>query len=326
MVETQRPTAGGSLFTRYPGNPILTPQDWPYPVNAVFNPGATTLGDGGPTLLLVRVEDRRGISHLTVARSPDGKSNWVVEPRPALAPHPDFPEEAWGVEDPRVVWLEEEGAYAVTYVSFSRRWPVVSLATTRDFVTFRRWGALLPPDDKDAALFPRKIRGRYALLHRPTIRGEAHVWLSFSPDLRHWGEHQVLLETRPGWWDSHRIGIGPPPLETPEGWLVIYHGVRSTVSGSLYRVGLALLDLEDPTRVLRRTDEWVFGPHEPYERVGDVPGVTFPCGAVVDRAGGELRMYYGAADSTVALATACLDDLLACLRESPPVQDGKGGR
>ncbi len=300
------------LFRRHPNNPILKPEMWPYPVNAVFNPGATKVN--GQTLLLVRVEDMRGFSHLTLARSADGFTNWKIDPHPTLQADPTIHEEQWGVEDPRIVWLEEEQTFAITYVSFSAGGPVVSLTTTRDFRVFCAYGCLLPPEDKDAALFPRKFKGRYALIHRPIIRGEAHIWLSFSPDLKYWGEHTILLPTRPGHWDHHRVGLGPPPIETPEGWLVIYHGVRITASGSLYRVGLALLDLENPARVIRRSDRWVFGPHADYEYIGDVPGVTFPSGAIVDSATGELRMYYGAADKTVAVATAKLDDLLEFLK------------
>ncbi len=303
------------LFRRYEGNPILTPADWPYPVNAVFNPGA--IEHEGETLLLVRVEDLRGFSHLTLARSRDGRTNWRIEPQPTLEPDPRYKEECWGIEDPRIVWLADHKQYAITYVSFSRGGPLISLALTRDFRHFERIGPLLPPEDKDASLFPRRIRDRYVLLHRPIIRGEAHIWISTSPDLRYWGEHQVLIPARPGWWDSHRVGLGPPPIETPEGWLIIYHGVRVTASGSLYRVGLALLDLDYPWRVIRRTENWVFAPQEDYERRGDVPGVVFPTGAIVEREMRQLRLYYGAADTTICLALAALDEVLEYLKRCP---------
>jgi len=303
------------LFRRYEGNPILTPADWPYPANAVFNPGA--IEHAGETLLLVRVEDLRGFSHLTLARSRDGRTNWRIEPHPTLEPDPRYKEECWGIEDPRIVWLADQEQYAITYVSFSRGGPLISLALTRDFRQFERIGPLLPPEDKDASLFPRRIRDRYVLLHRPIIRGEAHIWISTSPALRYWGEHQILIPARPGWWDSHRVGLGPPPIETPEGWLLIYHGVRVTASGSLYRVGLALLDLDYPWRVICRTENWVFAPQEEYERRGDVPGVVFPTGAIVERETGRLRLYYGAADTTVCLAVAELDNVLEYVKRCP---------
>ncbi|MDI3317898.1 MAG: glycosidase [Bacillota bacterium] len=303
------------LFRRHPANPLLTADRWPYPVNAVFNPAAVEVD--GETLLLVRVEDLRGFSHLTVARSRNGVDEWRIDPQPTLYPDPRHQEEVWGLEDPRAVWLAEEGAWAVTYVSFSRGGPVVSLALTRDFRNFERRGMLVPPEDKDAALLPRRVGDRWALIHRPVIRSEAHIWISFSRDLRYWGDHQILLPARPGWWDSARVGLGAPPVETPEGWLLIYHGVRLTASGSLYRVGLALLDLEEPTRVLRRSDEWVMSPRQDYERSGDVPGVIFPTGAVWDRASDQLRLYYGAGDDKVALATATMSEVLAYLRSCP---------
>jgi predicted GH43/DUF377 family glycosyl hydrolase/transposase-like protein len=219
------------LFHRYPGNPILTAGDWPYPANSVFNPGATRFND--EVLLLVRVEDFQGLSHLTVARSPGGRSGWRVDPEPTLLPDPlRHPEEFWGIEDPRIVFLEEEGLYAVTYVAYSRGGPLVALATTSDFKTFHRLGPILPPEDKDASLFPRRFRGRWAMIHRPmpTSPGaRPNIWISFSPDLRHWGDHTVIIEARPGsWWDSDRVGLGPQPIETPEGWLILYHGVRQT--------------------------------------------------------------------------------------------------
>ncbi len=302
------------LLRRYEGNPILTTADWPYPANSVFNAGATLLRSG-ETLLLVRVEDRRGISHLTVARSRDGITNWQIDPQPTLRPDPEhYPEEVWGIEDPRITWIEELGCYAITYTSFSTSGPLVSLALTSDFRHFERRGVIMPPEDKDAALFPKRFDGRWALIHRPistypTLR--ANIWISFSPDLKHWGDHTVLLEARQGaWWDATKIGLSPPPIETPEGWLIIYHGVRMTPAGCLYRLGLALLDLEDPRHVIRRSDEWIFGPDAPYERVGDVADVVFPCGAILDPRTGELRLYYGAADTSIALAIGHISEIL----------------
>jgi len=308
------------LFTRFGGNPILSAERWPYPANSTFNPGAVQ--HNGETCLLVRIEDMRGYSHLTFARSRDGITNWQIDEEPTLEPDPACNEEQWGIEDPRIVWLPEREEYAVTYVSFSKDGPMVSLALSKNLRSFVRKGAMLPPEDKDASLFPRLINDRYVLIHRPIIRGEAHIWISFSPDLKYWGDHKILIPVRPGRWDSTRVGLGPPPIETSEGWLIIYHGVRMTVSGALYRVGLALLDLEQPWKTIRRSEEWVFGPREPYERVGDVPGVTFPTGTVVNESTGELRMYYGAADSSVCLATANLNDLLNYLLHECPSEKG----
>lgn len=306
------------LFERFSENPILSAANWPYPANSVFNAGAVRFGD--EILLLVRVEDFRGISHLTVARSRDGRTDWKVEPKPSLIPDPEhFPEEYWGIEDPRIVYLEELDQYATTYTAYSRGGPMVSVALTRDFVNFERRGAILPPEDKDAALFPRKFGGRWMMIHRPVPGGvnqPAHMWMSYSPDLIHWGQHRTLMEARRGgWWDAGKIGLSPQPIETSEGWLIIYHGVRRTAAGAIYRLGLALLDLEEPSRVMYRSQRWVFGPSEPYEQVGDIPYVTFPCGAVVEEKSGELYLYYGAADTCIGLAIAKIQDLLDFLKK-----------
>ena len=194
----------------------------------------------------------RGHSHLAVVRSNDGVSGWRIDAKPRFLADPEnYPEEAWGVEDARVTWVEDRGQWIIAYTAYSHRGPMVSLAATKDFVTFTRIGAVMPPEDKDAAVFSCRFANRYAMIHRPVSAGSsgAHMWLSFSPDLVHWGEHQILLQARQGaWWDANRIGLGPPPLKTPEGWLILYHGVRLTVGGCLYRLGLALLDLDDPTQ------------------------------------------------------------------------------
>lgn len=301
------------LFHRHRRNPILMAADWPYPVSSVFNAGAALLEDG-TTLLLCRVEDRRGLSHLCVARSPNGFDGWQIDSKPTLLPDPEsYPEESWGIEDPRITYVPELGQYAVAYTAYSPSSPAVSLALTKDFLSFERYGVIIPPEDKDAALLPRRIGGRWALIHRPVISAlGAHMWISYSPDLRHWGGHKLMLPARPGpWWDSAKVGLGPPPIETPAGWLVLYHGVRLTVSGATYRLGLALFELEEPQRCIRRGDMWVFGPEEPYERFGDVNNTIFPCGWIVE--GEQIRLYYGAADTSLALATARLPDLMTWL-------------
>jgi predicted GH43/DUF377 family glycosyl hydrolase len=307
------------IFTRHRLNPIITVDQLPYRANSVFNPGVGLVN--GETLLLIRVEDLRGISHLLAARSSDGVTNWRFDPTPLIAPEPDtHPEEIWGCEDPRLTWLPELDQWAIAYTAYSRRGPLVSLALTHDFSEIRKMGPVMPPEDKDAALFPRRIDGRWAMIHRPSpLRGFAHMWVSYSPDLRHWGDHELLLEARDGaWWDAGKIGLGPPPLETADGWLVCYHGVHGTASGPIYRVGLALLDIDDPRKVLRRTDEWVLGPTAPYERSGDVNKVVFPTGWVVDPATRVLSLYYGAGDSAIALVTADLDAVLALMQTLPP--------
>jgi predicted GH43/DUF377 family glycosyl hydrolase len=306
-------TLNGAIV-RFDGNPIITPEDLAPGANAVFNPGACAF-DGG-TLLLARVEDRTGLSRLVVATSRDGLTGWTTDERRGLTPDPERFEERWGVEDPRITQIDD--TFYVVYTGYSEGGPLVCLATTKDFATFERRGVLMPPEDKDAALFPQTFDGRWALLHRPapaTSGLGAHVWLSWSPDLQYWGDGRIVLPSRRGgWWDANKVGTGPPPLRTEAGWLLCYHGVRVTGSGSLYRVGLALLDLDDPSSVIARADEWIMGPTEPYERTGDVPGVVFPTGWVLGDDDDTLRIYYGAADSVIAVATASLGILLAALR------------
>lgn len=280
----------------------------------------------GKVLLLARVEDRRGFSHLTKAISADGVSNWQIDNLPTLEPDTDnYPEELWGIEDPRISWLAELDRWVITYTAYSRGGPLVAMALTKDFENFERLGPVMPPEDKDAALFPRRIGGKWALIHRPIIANYvpgAHIWLSFSDDLVHWSNSKVLMHARRGgWWDGGKIGLSAPPLETAEGWLMLYHGVRQTASGSIYRLGLALLDLEDPIKVLRRSDEWVFGPEEWYEQQGDVADVVFSGGWVLDEQTGLIKMYYGGADTCIALATASISDLLAYLRKCPEPGD-----
>ncbi len=256
------------LFERVATNPILTAADLPYLANSVFNPGAARVGD--ETLLLGRVEDLRGISQLHVARSPDGIQDWRFDPTALLIPDPSRPSRG-------DLGLRGPPPHVAARARLSGRSPTRRTAARparvagddrRLQVASAGCGPVMPPEDKDAALFPRRIDGRWAMIHRPSpIRGNAHMWVSYSPDLRHWGDHELMLEARDGaWWDAGKIGLGPPPLETPEGWLTMYHGVHYTGDGPIYRVGFALLDLEDPTIVIRRSDEWVFGPDERYER------------------------------------------------------------
>jgi predicted GH43/DUF377 family glycosyl hydrolase len=300
------------LFHREPSNPLLTAGDWPYPINSVFNPGAAFMPDG-ETVLVCRAEDRRGISHLTVARSRDGRTNWHVDPKPLIADDPTDARSCWGVEDPRVTYVEELGGYIISYTAYGPGGPCVALARTDDFYSVEQLGVVMPPEDKNASLLHRRIDGHYVLFHRPVsvLSARADVWLSKSVDLRSWTTPEPVMQSRSGpWWDATRIGMGPPPIETKHGWLAVYHGVKQMVSTAIYRVGLVLLDLDDPTHVIRRTPSWVLGPETEYERTGDVPNVIFPTGLVHDPSTDELRLYYGAADLAVALATARLSEVL----------------
>jgi predicted GH43/DUF377 family glycosyl hydrolase len=301
------------LFARSEANPILTAADWPTAVNAVFNPAAVQLG--GETVLLARVEAQTGISHLTVARSANGFDGWVIDEEPLLAPTDGVDDEQWGFEDARAVWVAELSTHVITCTAYGPAGPAVFMATTADFRSVERRGIVVTPEDKNAALLPERVNGKWILFHRPTSHFAASgsgISLSRSDDLRSWSPPEVVMEPRDGaWWDSLRIGIGPPLIRTEHGWLLVYHGVKETVTGAIYRVGLALLDLDEPTRVLRRAHDWALAPSESYERVGDVPNALFPCGLIHDEELGELRLYYGAADTSICLATASYDEVLA---------------
>ena len=306
----------GELLRRHPGNPILTAADWPYPVHSVFNPGATKLKDGR-TLLLCRCEDHRGLSHLCKAISMDGITDWQIDHSPTFQSGGDgYPEEVWGVEDARITFVPELDSYIIAYTAFGKVGPGVSLAKTKDFVTFERLGLMMQPDDKDAALLPRRIEGNFLLIHRPVSTDGADLWITQSPDLKTWGNPRLMLRARRGaWWDANKVGLSPPPIETPDGWLVLYHGVRTHASGSLYRVGAALFDLEHPETVLIRGDSWIMGPEACYERIGDVPNVVFPNGYTVGEDGDTLHLYYGAADSAVCLAIGSVSEILKWLKD-----------
>ena len=312
MMSNQYP----ELFKRHKLNPILTAADWPYPINSVFNPGAILLKDG-TTLLLCRVEDRSGLSHLCAARSSNGVDRWVIDSEPTFRPDPvNFPEEIWGIEDPRITYIQELDKYAVVYTSYTRDGAGVSLAFTQDFHTFERYGLIMSPEDKDATLLPHRVGEYWALIHRPVSSPRAHIWISYSADLYHWGSHKIVMEARKGgWWDANKIGLSSPLIETHEGWLMIYHGVKQNAAGAIYRLGLALFDLQEPEKCIKRGNNWIFGPEEPYELEGDVDKVVFPCGYTIDADGDTIYMYYGAADTSIGLATGSIKELLQWLDE-----------
>lgn len=302
---------------RYEGNPILTARDFPRPVNSVFNAGAAKHGD--EYVLLNRVEDLEGLSCLWVARSQDGL-HFTPDPQPAMVRatkgHYATYEE-YGIEDPRITRIAD--LYYVTYTCYSKYAPCVGLARTRDFRTFERMGVISLPPNKDVVLFPEKVGGRYARLDRPSIVvGKCDVggdiWISYSPDLLHWGDPRSVMQPRKGRWDNKKIGAGAPPIKTEQGWLEIYHGVRETGSGVLYRLGAVLLDLEDPSRVIGRAAEPVLSPAATEDFLGDVMNVVFTCGAILED-DGEIKIYYGAPDQVMCLATAPVDEVIAlCLR------------
>jgi len=260
----------------------------------------------------VRVESCSGRSHIIVARSEDGVTDWKVEERALLHPAQGYPYETNGVEDCRITRIEDLGVWALAYTAYSEQGPGVALATTPDFQSVARIGLVLPPEDKNAALFPRKFNGLYAMLHRPSVGGGS-IWLSYSPDLVYWGQAKLVIPARQGpWWDGRRVGAGLPPIKTDDGWLIIYHGVKELAGRPIYRLGAAVLDLEEPHRLVSRARRWLLGPREHYERTGDAPNVIFSCGGFVRD--DELWVYYGATDSCICVARAKVAEVLRVVR------------
>jgi predicted GH43/DUF377 family glycosyl hydrolase len=301
------------LLRRHPENPILTAADFPRPVNSVFNAGAVKFN--GQYLLLNRVEDLTGSSCLWLARSDDGV-HFRPDPAPALLPATEEPFRAvenFSLEDPRITRIDD--THYITYVAYSEYGCVTNLARTQDFEHYERVAVMTVPDNKDIVLFPAKISGRYAKLDRPMARPPSvgDIWISFSHDLCYWGDPRPVMQPSPRKWDSYKIGAGAPPIETPHGWLEIYHGVRPTAAGMIYRLGAVLLDLEKPWRVIGRAAEAILSPLAPEDFLGNVGNVVFSCGAILED-DGELRVYYGAADQVMCLATAPVDDVIALCR------------
>jgi predicted GH43/DUF377 family glycosyl hydrolase len=288
-------------LTRYPGNPILKPiADHPWESRTVFNCGVTQLND--KVILIYRAQgEDSDISHLGYAESGNG-FRFVRNRAPVFSP--STPEEVKGVEDPRITFLE--GRYQMLYTAWSEGAIQVARASTSDFHTWERHGIVFPgPDNKDAALFPRKIGGRYCAFHRIP----RSIWIAWSDDLVTWGDYQKILDPRPNTIEPLKLGAGGPPIETPYGWLVIYHGVDHDL---VYRLGVVLLDLEDPTKIVNWPSTPILEPEEPWELEGDVPNVVFTCGTA--EIGDQYFIYYGGADKVIAVATCNKAELLEFAR------------
>ena len=304
-----------SIVKRFDGNPVLTRKDVPYEVSTVHNAGVVK--HNGEYIMLFRSHRFTGRSILGLARSADGFS-FKVDPEPFMIPstEPGFSEyEEYGVEDARITFID--GEYLITYSAYSRHGVRIGLAKTTDWKSVERVSLITQADYRNTVIFPEKFNGLYARLDRPHSEiSPWSVWITYSPDLIYWGESKVIMKPEKYHWDEMKIGPGAPPIKTEKGWLDIYHGVFPTMDGSVYRLGVALHDLNDPSKIIGVGDEWILQPEESYELVGYVHNVVFTCGAVAED-DGTVKIYWGAADTVMCVGEARIDDLVdLCLNKS----------
>jgi len=306
-----------TLIKRYPGNPILTPKDIPYPVATVHNAGVTRHRDR--YVMIFRSHLHNGRSILGLAESGDG-FHFVPRKKPFMVPAGEgiFKEyEEYGVEDPRISRIE--GEYLITYSAYSRHGVRIGLARTIDFKEIERVSLITEADFRNAVIFPEKFKGLYARLDRPHSQiNPWSIWISYSPDLIYWGESRVVQKPVTYHWDQMKIGPGAPPFRTQAGWLSIYHGVFATMDGCIYRLGAALHDTADPAKIIGVGDSWILQPEAEYEVTGYVHNVVFSCGAVPEP-DGTVKIYWGGADQVMCAGTARIEDLVnLCLHDSRP--------
>jgi len=305
------------LVKRFEKNPILTAKEVPYPVVTVHN--AAVVKHQKQYIMLFRSHKRNGRSILGKAVSHDG-FHFKVDNKPFMEPATSgiFKEyEAYGVEDPRIVSIE--GHYLITYSAYSSNGVRIGLAQTDDFVHLERISLITEADYRNVVIFPEKFEGFYARLDRPHSEiSPWSIWISYSPDLVHWGQSQLIMKPLPYHWDEMKIGPGATPIRTPRGWLNIYHGVFPTMDGSVYRLGVALHDLKNPAKIIAVGDEWILQPEDPWELTGYVHNVVFSCAAVPEE-DGFLKLYWGGADTVMCAGTANIEALVDhCLEPSRP--------
>jgi predicted GH43/DUF377 family glycosyl hydrolase len=303
------------LIKRYHNNPILTKDDVPYPVATVHNAGVVKFNNR--YLMIFRSHKLNGRSILGKAESDDG-FNFKVDKEPFMVPAAEgiFKEyEEYGVEDPRIIFLD--GEYLITYSAYSRHGVRIGLAKTKDFKSVERFSLITEADCRNVVIFPEKFNGLYARLDRPHSEiSPWSIWISYSPDLKYWGESKLIMKPVQYHWDEMKIGPGAPPIKTARGWLSIYHGVFPTMDGCVYRLGVALHNLEDPSQIIAVGDEWILQPEEVYEITGYVHNVVFTCGAVPEE-DGSVKIYWGGADKVMCVGTANIEYLVDhCLNNS----------
>ena len=309
-------TGGKEPVWRYSGNPIIG-RDGNKISNSVFNSAVVRFEDGFAGVF--RCDSRSISMDIFVGKSKDG-INWEIEDEPIKFEGAD--EEILKREyryDPRVCFIEDR--YYVTWCN-GYHGPTIGVAYTFDFKKFVQLENAFLPFNRNGVLFPRKINGLYMMLNRPSDNGHTpfgDIFISQSKDMEFWGRHRHVMGTIKddiSAWQSTKIGPGPIPIETDEGWLMIYHGVINTCNGFVYRMGAAILDLDEPWKVIARSRNYIMAPWEQYECMGDVPNVVFPCAALHDKESGKIAIYYGCADTVTGLAFTTADRLLDYVKKN----------
>ncbi len=306
-----------AVVKRFEGNPILTKDDVPYEVATVHNAGVVK--HQGKYIMIFRSHLLNGRSILGKAISDDG-FHFQVDDKPFMVPEKTgvFAKyEEYGVEDPRITMID--GKYYITYSAYSRHGVRIGLAATEDFENVERIALITEADYRNVVIFPEKFNGLYARLDRPHSEiSPWSIWISWSPDLIYWGNSELIMKPVQYHWDEMKIGPGAPPIKTPQGWLSIYHGVFPTMDGSVYRLGVALHDLNNPAHIVGVSDSWILQPETEYEITGYVHNVVFTCGAVPED-DGTVKIYWGGADKVMNVGTARISELVdLCLNHSRP--------
>jgi beta-1,4-mannooligosaccharide/beta-1,4-mannosyl-N-acetylglucosamine phosphorylase len=306
-----KPEGCKDVIWRYSKNPVI-PRDLIPCSNSIFNSAVVPYKGGFAGVF--RVDDKSRTMRIHMGKSSDG-INWDInnEPIPVKCSIGDD-REFEHAYDPRVCRIEDK--YYITWCN-GFYGPTIGVGYTEDFENFTQLENAFIPFNRNGVLFPRKIHGKYAMLSRPSDNGHTpfgDIFYSESPDMEHWGHHRHVMGTAEG-WQKTKIGAGPVPIETDEGWLLIYHGVLTSCNGYVYSMGGAILDIDEPWKVKYRTKSYIMSPQTIYECVGDVPNVAFPCAALADADTGRIAVYYGAADTVTALAFTTVDELTEFIKE-----------
>ncbi|HZJ57587.1 MAG TPA: glycoside hydrolase family 130 protein [Clostridia bacterium] len=310
-----RPEGCNDVMWRYSGNPVI-PRDLIPSSNSIFNSAVVPFE--GEFAGVFRCDDKRRVMQIHTGRSKDA-INWELENDPIsfICDDPEIGNFVYGY-DPRVCKIDDR--YYVTWCN-GYHGPTIGVAYTYDFKEYYQLENAFLPFNRNGVMFPRKINGNFAMLSRPSDNGHTpfgDIFYSESPDMTYWGKHRHVMATSEG-WQATKIGAGPIPIETTEGWLMIYHGVLTSCNGFVYSVGAALLDIDEPWKVLYRTEPYILSPQTLYECVGDVPNVAFPCAALADSETGRIAMYYGGADTVTCVAFTQVDLLIDYIKNNSKV-------